>query len=155
MGGTGSEGERVNLKWISGGATVVLAGSVLWLYFTHSLFGNSALTIGLQVAAALLMLWARLTFGRRSFHATANPTAGGLVTSGPYRYWRHPIYASILYFVWTGVAAHWSVTVAGVALLATLMTATRIFAEESCLRREYPEYAAYSQRTKRIIPFVF
>jgi protein-S-isoprenylcysteine O-methyltransferase Ste14 len=157
MGGTGSEGERerLNLKWISGGATVVLAGCILWLYFAHSLFGNSALTIALQVAAALLMLWARLTFGRRSFHATANPTAGGLVTKGPYRYWRHPIYASVLYFVWTGVAVHWSASAAGVALLATLMIAARIVAEESFLRQEYPGYAVYSQRTRRIIPFVF
>jgi len=45
------------------------------------------------------MLWARLTFGGRSFHAGANPTAGGVVTTGPYRFVRHPIYAAILYFL--------------------------------------------------------
>ena len=59
-----------------------------------------------QVAAVLLMVWARMTFGRRSFHAAANPTAGGLVTWGPYRYWRHPIYSAILLFLWSGVLSH-------------------------------------------------
>ena len=48
------------------------------------------------------MVAARITFGRRSFHAAANPTEGGLVTTGPYAYIRHPIYAAILYFVWAG-----------------------------------------------------
>ena len=60
------------------------------------------------MVAFLLILWARVTFGRRSFHVVANPTEGGLVTSGPYRYIRHPIYAAICLFTWVGVAAHWS-----------------------------------------------
>jgi protein-S-isoprenylcysteine O-methyltransferase Ste14 len=34
---------------------------------------------------------ARVTFGGRSFHVGANPTEGGLVTKGPYRFVRHPI----------------------------------------------------------------
>jgi protein-S-isoprenylcysteine O-methyltransferase Ste14 len=42
---------------------------------------------------------ARVTFGRRSFHAAANPTAGGLVTTGPYRLIRHPIYTAACLFV--------------------------------------------------------
>lgn len=29
--------------------------------------------------------------------------AGGLVTNGPYRFIRHPIYTAVCLFVWTGV----------------------------------------------------
>ena len=109
--------------------------------------------------AALLMLWARITFGRRSFHAAANPTAGGLVTWGPYRYWRHPIYAAILLFTWAGVLSHGLDPIAlALALLATLMTAVRIASEEHYLRAEFPGengYDAYARRTKRLVPFVF
>ena len=110
-----------------------------------------------QVLAALLMLWARLTFGMRSFHATANPTSGGLITSGPYRYWRHPIYASVLLFMWTGILAHGSPpTLIDLALgaLATAMTFVRVLAEEELLRAAMPAYAEYASRTKRFIPFV-
>jgi protein-S-isoprenylcysteine O-methyltransferase Ste14 len=138
-------------------ATLVLVGCILLLYMRHALVATNPVGIVLQVLAVLLMLWARLTFGMRSFHATANPTEGGLVTAGPYRYLRHPIYASVLLFTWTGVLAHGAApTVVDLALgaLATGMTLVRVLAEEQLLRAAMPAYAAYANSTKRFIPFV-
>src|SRR5262249_46982924 len=85
-----------------------IAAGIVGLLLRQSLFLSSALIISLQVAAVLLFLWARFTFGWRSYHVAANPTAGGLVTSGPYRYIRHPIYAAFCLFASVGGAAHWS-----------------------------------------------
>jgi protein-S-isoprenylcysteine O-methyltransferase Ste14 len=138
-------------------ATILLVVCVVLLLERHALLAASSIGIALQVLAALLMLWARLTFGTRSFHAAANPTAGGLVASGPYRYWRHPIYAAVLLFVWAGVLSH-GLTPAlpdlGLAALATVLTLVRVQTEEQLLRVEMPEYADYAARTKRFIPFV-
>ena len=139
-------------------ATLVLVIIIAILVSRHELLAQHTPGIVAQIAAALLMVWARVTFGRRSFHAAANPTAGGLVTSGPYRYWRHPIYAAILLFVWVGIHSQHSppsVPAILLAVLATLMTGVRIQAEETLLRANFPEYAAYAARTKRIVPFVF
>jgi protein-S-isoprenylcysteine O-methyltransferase Ste14 len=138
-------------------ATMLLAVCVVLLVLRHSLFAANPIGIALQVLAALLMLWARLTFGMRSFHATANPTAGGLVSTGPYRYWRHPIYAAVLLFMWTGVLAHGAAPALidlALATIATLMIIVRVLAEEQLLRVAIPEYASYATRTKRFIPFV-
>jgi len=138
-------------------ATLLLSGTVLLLLLRHSLFAAIPIGIALQVLAALLMVWARLTFGLRSFHAAANPTAGGLVTTGPYRYWRHPIYAAILLFVWAGVLARGvapTLTALALSALATAMTLVRVQAEEQLLRASMPDYAGYAARTKRFIPFV-
>ena len=79
------------------------------------------------------------------------------MTSGPYRYWRHPIYASVLLFTWTGILAHGAVpTLPDLALgaVATAMTFVRVLAEEQLLRAAMPGYAAYADSTKRFIPFV-
>jgi protein-S-isoprenylcysteine O-methyltransferase Ste14 len=95
----------MNWKWLSFTALGGLVACIFGLYLNnYAIFGTGPITITIQVIAALLMVWARLTFGIRSFHGTANPTAGGLVTTGPYRYIRHPIYAAILYFFWAGIA---------------------------------------------------
>ena len=139
-------------------ATLVLVIIIAVLVSRRELLAQHTAGIVAQIAAAVLMVWARVTFGRRSFHAAANPTAGGLVTSGPYRYWRHPIYAAVLLFIWVGILSQDSppsVPALLLAALATVMTGVRIQAEETLLRANFPEYAAYAARTKRIVPFVF
>ncbi len=126
---------NVNWKLVSVAAFAGSVACVFGLFFTGSLFGAGPISITIQVAAAVLMIWARVTFGARSFHAAANPTEGGLVTSGPYRYLRHPIYAAILYFVWAGIGAHFSVRNVLMGAGASGMLALRIYCEEMFLRQ--------------------
>jgi protein-S-isoprenylcysteine O-methyltransferase Ste14 len=136
-------------------ATVVLVLAVLALYRRHALVAPSTPGLVVQTAAALLMLWARWTFGVRSFHFAANPTPGELVTAGPYRYTRNPIYLAVLVFVWTGVVTNGAPWVAlALAGAVTLLTLVRIAAEERLLRAAYPAYAAYAATTKRLVPFL-
>jgi protein-S-isoprenylcysteine O-methyltransferase Ste14 len=100
------------------------------------------------------MVWAiySLTYLGKRFSIV--PEARGLVTSGPYRFVRHPIYVGEI--------------VAGVGLiLPTLFTlhlllfalflgaqVARTYFEERILRRAYPQYEAYAAHTRRLIPFV-
>jgi Putative protein-S-isoprenylcysteine methyltransferase len=84
------------LKTLSLIGYIGMVGALVGLLAMRKLFSTSPLVIALQVVASLLFLWARVTFGRRSYHVVADPTQGGLVTGGPYRYIRHPIYCSDL-----------------------------------------------------------
>jgi protein-S-isoprenylcysteine O-methyltransferase Ste14 len=139
-------------------SVLAFLGAVLclvWLAFQQVLLGAGPVTISIQIGAGLLLLWARLTFGLRSFHAAANPTAGGLVTRGPYRYLRHPIYAAIIYALWAGIAAHPSRASLGVALLASALLGVRMYAEEQLLLDVYPEYSDYARHTPRVVPYLF
>jgi protein-S-isoprenylcysteine O-methyltransferase Ste14 len=142
------------LKRFSLAGFVILVLAVLGLIAQGAILAGTPIMIAAQVAAALLMLWARSTFGLRSFHAGANPTEGGLVTTGPYRYLRHPIYAAILLFLSAAVLSHLSLATVSLALVSAIGVAMRIFAEERLLIERYPEYAVYATRTKRIIPFL-
>lgn len=143
-------------KQISVIATIALLSAILGLFYTSNLFGNGPVTIAIQVAAVLLMIWARLTFGLRSFHFSANPVQkGDLVTSGPYRFLRHPIYVSIWIFAWTGAIAHLSLLGSLFALAVFGALLTRMLCEEELLLQRFPEYVEYSKRAKRLIPFVY
>ena len=125
------------------------------LLHSRALFGTHILNIAVQVAAFALMVAARITFGARSFHAGADPTPGALVTTGPYAYLRHPIYAAVVYFIWAGALDHFSWPVLAWAELTTAGAFTRMHIEENLLVRKYPGYRDYKKRAKKFIPFVY
>ena len=144
----------MRLKWQSVLAFGLMVVGLIWLVQRQEVFARSLPAQIVQGCAVGLMVAARITFGKRSFHAAANPTAGGLVTTGPYRWLRHPIYAAILYFIWATALDHRSYHAFAAAGLVTAGAIVRMYAEETLLIGKYPEYATYSARTARIIPFV-
>jgi protein-S-isoprenylcysteine O-methyltransferase Ste14 len=131
-------------------ATMVVA--VAALLNAHLLFAHSPQAIAFQVGAVLLMIWARLTFGLRSLHAAANPTGEGLIATGPYRFLRHPIYASICLFVWAGILDHLSLLSISLGALATASAIVRMICEEYFLLQRYSDYPRYMRETKRLLP---
>ena len=108
----------------------------------------ATLLIGVGSLASVLVLW-RLG---KSF--SIMPEARKLVTSGPYSFARHPLYAVEMITI-CGTAlqfqAPWSWMVAATVMLLLLI---RSRYEERILEATYPEYGAYRARTKRFIPGV-
>jgi hypothetical protein len=88
---------------------MIMVAAILLLIQSRTLFGDTDVSIGLQIGAILLMVWPRVALGKRSFHVAGDPTDGTLVTSAPYRYLRHPIYAAGLCFIWAGVISHFAI----------------------------------------------
>ena len=78
-----------------------------------------------------------------------------LVTSGPYRLVRHPIYSGILVAgIGTAVALSWSWLIA--VALAGIYFIYSATVEERYLTSEFPDaYPAYRRSTKMLVPFIF
>jgi protein-S-isoprenylcysteine O-methyltransferase Ste14 len=144
----------MGLRVVSIAGLVLMIAAIAMLFLHQALLGETAIPIAIQILSVLLMVWARIVFGRRSFHAAANPTAGGVVSSGPYGFIRHPIYAAVLYFAWAGILTHVSPASVAWGLVITAGATLRIVAEEKLVTERYPEYASYALRTKRIIPYL-
>ncbi|MGA8864666.1 MAG: methyltransferase [Gallionella sp.] len=143
------------LKTISLAALLLMALALAGLLFRGAFFSLHPSAVLAEVAAVALMVWARMTFGRRSFHAVANPSTGGLVTTGPYRFIRHPIYTAACVFGWSGVLANWSLLNLLLGVLLTIGAVGRMLCEERLIVGIYPAYPVYARDTKRMVPFIF
>ncbi len=105
--------------------------------------------IGLWLAGAVIGFWP-LWHLRRAF--SIEPQARVLVTSGPYRWARHPIYAMYLLINGGLWLRHPSLPFAVVLLAWLGLLLIRIRAEERVLTEAFPEYAAYRRRVGALGP---
>ena len=100
-------------------------------------------------------VWARLHIGRNWGTPMTQKDEPELVTSGPYKLVRHPIYSGILTAgIGTAVALGWlwlsAVSLAGVYFLYSAMV------EERYLTERFPhDYSLYKTSTKMLLPFIF
>jgi protein-S-isoprenylcysteine O-methyltransferase Ste14 len=143
------------LRTIAFAALLLMAMALVGLAIRGAFFSSQPVAIVPEVTAVALMIWARLTFGHRSLQAAANPTAGGLVTTGPYRFIRHPIYTAACLFGWSGILEHWSLINVLLGVLLVVGAVGRMLCEERMIIEVYPEYRAYAQATKRMVPYIF
>jgi protein-S-isoprenylcysteine O-methyltransferase Ste14 len=119
------------------------------------LLAPSALLLALQAAGVGLGLWAALWMSmrqRRRFSVTPLPDAhAALVTDGPYRWIRHPMYTAVLAVVLPAAFAGPGVSVAaGVVLTGVLVVKYRF--EDGLLSARFPGFDAYRRRTGALLP---
>lgn len=111
--------------------------------------GLALLVLGLATA-----IWARVHLGANWGMPMSEQLGAELVTEGPYRYVRHPIYSGIL-LAMIGTA----LAIGGVwVIVAALMGCYFIFSatvEERTMARLFPsKYAAYKRSTRMLVPFI-
>jgi protein-S-isoprenylcysteine O-methyltransferase Ste14 len=102
-----------------------------------------------------LAVWARIYIGRNWGMPMSRKDDPELVTTGPYRTIRHPIYTGILLgAVGTTIAISVFWLVAVVLLGAYFIYSA--FVEERNMTKLFPSaYPEYKQSTKMLIPFIF
>lgn len=109
---------------------------------------STVLSTGGLIGSIVVLAWLGRSFA-------ILPQARALVTSGPYRIVRHPLYATELVSS-IGIAMifaqPWSVLI---TIAAFALQLRRMAYEERILTATFPDYAAYSARTARLIPGIY
>lgn len=102
-----------------------------------------------------ILVWGRRHLGRNWSQTVTTKEGHELVTSGPYRYIRHPIYAGGLLACAGSVLGGGGVWIVPLIILGAIFL-WRVGAEDALMARMFPEdYPAYKHRTKALIPFVW
>ena len=109
--------------------------------------------IALWLVAGALLVWTLVSLGPNLTDTVVTRKAHTLVTTGPYRWVRHPFYGSVyLLLVATAlVAANWFILLTG--SLVFVLLAVRTPAEERHLLARFGErYREYQEATGRFVP---
>jgi protein-S-isoprenylcysteine O-methyltransferase Ste14 len=110
--------------------------------------------VAVQLLGMALAIWARVYLGRNWGMPTTMRAEPELVTSGPYRYVRHPIYTGIIVAV-TGATLTFNVLALVVAVGVVVLFYYSARVEERNMTEVFPtQYPEYKARTKMLIPFV-
>jgi len=116
---------------------------------------RGALGLTLFAVGLAFAIWARVEIGRNWGSPMSQKDDPELVTSGPYRLVRHPIYSGVLGAgVGTAVALSWAWLIA--VALAGVYFIYSATVEERNLTERFPDtYRAYRRSTKMLVPFIF
>jgi len=162
-------GEKISRK-VDGTAmmTVIkLGGLVLWLsplvylinpqWMAWSKIGLPDwvrwLGVGIGILCVILIYWLFSSIGSGITPTSATRRKHKLVTSGPYRWVRHPLYTvgSSMFVSFGMMADNWFI--AGLGVLAFILMALRTPKEEANLIEKFgDEYREYMNRTGRFLP---
>jgi protein-S-isoprenylcysteine O-methyltransferase Ste14 len=164
MTGIGKPDQKVWDKVFFALANVLFLAWLLLMPLDAVRFHWSQMPGWLQVAAALLLLCSFyfffLTFRENGYLSPAvrvqTDRGQTVVSTGPYHYVRHPMYATLILFVigTTLLLGSWYGLILG--LLLVVGTAVRAVQEERTLRAELPGYDAYMAQVKyRLIPYIW
>jgi protein-S-isoprenylcysteine O-methyltransferase Ste14 len=143
--------ERRLVGWVLPLAVTLALAVVGW--FDPREYPTPVLVLGTAfvVAGTAFTIYALRHLGR---HFGVVSDVRGLVTTGPYRYVRHPLYAGeTLTTIGFVIAVASPLTVAAFAGGMALQI-WRARVEEQALAAAFPEYRTYAQRTPMLIPMV-
>lgn len=160
----GTKSERsLSGRHAGAGARVAVVVLILLLLRTNVLQGRTGVVdnpllqgigVGVFVLGLAVAVWARQYLGRNWGTPMSEKVNPELVTTGPYRFVRHPIYSGlILAMIGTALAIGIYWLVAGALVAAYFVYSANV--EERTMTRLFPAtYPAYRRSTKMLIPFL-
>lgn len=135
---------RGNGIYPGGAGLVPAAGS--WLIM---------LGVVLVLAGIAFAIWARVHLGRNWSGTPSIKKDHELVTSGPYRFVRHPIYTGMITAL-LGTAFVDGIVWLVAFIIFGIVFIMRIPVEERFMTQLFPDqYPEYKKRTKALVPFVY
>ena len=125
------------------------------IVMTGPILASSWIFLVLELLGLALGLWAVVAMNLRNLHVLPDVHPDStLVTQGPYRFIRHPMYTTLLLVTLALVLDAFSLErlLMWTVLLGDLWIKLRY--EENMLTLHFHDYQEYQRRTKRLIPFL-
>ncbi len=129
---------------------------ILLLLLETPLHNLSALSDTLITISILLVFWAIVAMQKSKLRILPEPSNDAtLVTNGPYRFIRHPMYTGILLGCSGLLIAHFTWIRFAFALALAMVLIIKLNREEKMLSEKFKGYDDYIRHTSRLFPFLY
>jgi len=106
--------------------------------------------------SGLLLIWAVMEMRPGNFNIIPTPVHKGVMISrGPYRLIRHPMYTSIFIVSFALLAFQFDYLKLSINLVLVVGLVIKMLYEESLLCQYFPAYKAYMKKTRRVVPYIW
>ncbi len=144
------------MSFQSGIFVAVQLAAIVFIIASGSILPRQPVLLGISLIGVGLLLWAGVVLQLRNLSVAPDVRKSGeLITRGPYRFVRHPMYSAGLLVTLTWVISDFTwlrLLVWGV--LAVDFVAKSHY-EERLLLRAFSDYERYCKKTKRLIPLIY
>jgi len=110
----------------------------------------------IEIIGAMLGVWAIVAMKRSKINIAPQPLANAhLVTQGPYRLIRHPMYMAIILTLTPLIITHYDSTRAIILGVLYVNLVFKLLFEEGLLKEYFDGYEDYMKKTWRLFPWLF
>jgi len=147
----------MEVSWKSFFFTILQFLAMLLLFLTGPWFSQKVFLNLIMILGLGIWIWSFWIMFRQKSYGLF-PEVGRqntLVTSGPYRFIRHPIYSGMLLLGLGFTLNFFSYFRAFLFLLLLISSLLKLNFEEKILEKHFKEYLNYQKKTKKLIPFIY
>jgi protein-S-isoprenylcysteine O-methyltransferase Ste14 len=126
------------------------------IFLTGPLIAKNPFILALETLAVVLGIWSVFLMDPQTINVFPEVRKDAqFLKSGPYRFIRHPMYLAVILLILSLLLEKFTLPrlVIFIILVADLLIKIRY--EEKILISKYPGYKEYSEKVKKLIPFIY
>ncbi len=130
--------------------------SLFFLLYFNPWFSKHPALLLLQLIGIFVGLWAIFDMRKSALNITPMPLNNAiLISSGPYKLVRHPMYLGLLFFFTPLVISHPTNISLIIYAIFIINLILKLFFEEKLLLLKFESYVDYKKNTWRLLPYLF
>jgi len=136
--------------------TIVQYTTLIAFLMMSPLWAEGLIWQVMEIAGVILGVWAIVAMNRSKINIAPVPRENAqLVTAGPYRLIRHPMYMAIILTLTPLIISHYDQTRLIILVVLYVNLIFKLLFEEGLLKEYFPGYADYMKKTWRLLPYIF
>jgi protein-S-isoprenylcysteine O-methyltransferase Ste14 len=128
---------------------------LIFLFSSGSIFPSNKILLLLEIISFIFGIWAMIEFKFRFNIIPELKENAKLMTSGPYKFVRHPMYTALIFISLILIINEFSYLRFAAWILLILVLNYKSDIEEKYLNEKFTEYSEYKLKTKKLVPFIY